>query len=41
MHKRFAEYRIRGEWFRIEGELAAFLKKVEAANKVTRKRARK
>lgn len=41
MHKRFAAYRVRGEWFKIEGELAAFLKKVEAANKVTRKRSRR
>jgi len=26
MHKRFSEYRIRGEWFKMEGELAAFIK---------------
>jgi transposase len=26
MHKRFAEYRVRREWFRIEGSLAKFLK---------------
>lgn len=26
MHKRFAEYREKGEWFRIEGTLAKFLK---------------
>ena len=26
MHKRFADYRETGEWFRIEGTLAKFLK---------------
>lgn len=43
MHKRFAKYRARGEWFKIEGELAAFLRDLEkiTKTKVTVKRKRK
>lgn len=33
LHRRFAEYHIRGEWFSIEGELADYLKTVPKFNR--------
>lgn len=41
MHKRFQKYRVRGEWFKIEGELATFLRDLQKMTKVTIKRKRK
>lgn len=29
LHQRFADYRIRGEWYRLEGKLAAFVAKLD------------
>jgi hypothetical protein len=35
LHRRFATYHHRGEWFRIEGTLREFIEQIEKAQKVT------